>query len=369
MKVPFLELSKQYTNIKSEIDDAYYRTINSGWYILGEEVESFEKEFASYNNVNYCIGVGNGLEALQLILMGLNIGPGDEVIVPANTYIATWLAISYVGAKIIPVEPDAKTFNVDPSLIEKAITDSTRAILPVHLYGQFSDMDPIVEIAKKHNLYVIEDSAQNHGGLYRGKYSGELSIAAAFSFYPTKNLGAFGDAGAILTNDKLLANKLKILRNYGSEKKYQNMIKGHNSRLDPLQAAFLRVKLFHLEEWNQKRSRISSIYFCKLKDCEQIILPCALDNVKHVWHQFVIRCKERDALIGHLKNDGIDTMIHYPIPPHLSKAYKDLGYKVGDFPITEELAKTMISLPIDPFLSEDDIKYVCESIHSFYSSK
>ncbi|NMA13120.1 MAG: DegT/DnrJ/EryC1/StrS family aminotransferase [Chloroflexi bacterium] len=369
MKVPFLDLSKQYTSISSEIDNAYSRVINSGWYILGEEVETFEKEFAEYNKVDHCIGVGNGLEALQLILMGLDIGRGDEVIVPANTYIATWLAISYVGAKIIPVEPDISTFNIDPLLIEKAITERTRAILPVHLYGQYSEMDQIISIAKKYNLAIIEDAAQNHGGLYRGNFSGALSNAAAFSFYPTKNLGAFGDAGAIVTNDELLAKKLKILRNYGLEKKYQNIVKGHNSRLDPLQAAFLRVKLSYLEEWNQKRNRIASFYVDKLKGYDPIILPSVSENVKHVWHQFVIRCKERDELIGHLKNDGIDTMIHYPIPPHLSQAYEDLGYKVGDFPITEELAKTMISLPIDPFLTEDEIQYVCESIHSFYNSK
>ena len=296
---------------------------------------------------------------------GLGIGPGDEVIVPANTYIASWLAVSYTGATPVPVEPDAATYNIDPDLIEAAITPRTKAIMPVHLYGQPVQMKTIWDLAETHNLKIIEDAAQAHGGLYQERMAGNLSDAAGFSFYPTKNLGAFGDAGTVVTNDDALADKVAVLRNYGSRKKYHNEEKGHNSRLDPLQAAFLRVKLKYLDAWNARRGQIAAYYLSNLRDIPELGLPHVPSDVASIWHIFIISHPERDRLQAHLKENGVGTMTHYPIPPHLSEAYQDLDYQVGDFPISEKMANTFLSIPMGPHLAMEDADYVIEKIRDF----
>ncbi len=365
MTVPFLDLKAPYLELKSELDAAYRRVMESGWYILGEEVEAFEREFAEYCGVRHCIGVGNGLEALHLILRAHDIGPGHEVIVPANTYIATWLAISYTGATPIPVEPDTRTYNLDPQLLERAITAKTRAIMPVHLYGQPAEMDPIVAIGRQHGLKVIEDAAQAHGATYRGRSAGALADAAGWSFYPGKNLGALGDAGAVTTDDDVLADRVRVLRNYGSRTKYFNEIKGFNSRLDPLQAAFLRAKLPRLAEWNARRKRIVAEYLENLEEVKDLTLPFVRDGLDPSWHLFVIAHPRRDELQQHLTRAGVGTLIHYPVPPHLSEAYAEAGGKVGDFPITERLAKTVLSLPMGPHLRPEQLQEVIAAIKSF----
>ena len=364
-KIPFLDMESPYQELKDELDASYLRVMESGWYILGGEVESFEQEFAAYVDAKHCIGVGNGLEALQLMLMGYGIGTGDEVIVPANTYIASWLAVSYTEATPVPVEPNPATYNIDPYLIEKAITPRTKAIMPVHLYGQSVEMEIIWHIAAKHGLRIIEDAAQTHGGWYRDRMAGNLGDAAGFSFYPGKNLGAFGDAGAVVTNDDNLADKVRVLRNYGSKKKYYNEVKGHNSRLDPIQAAFLRVKLKYLDDWNKRRNQIAQYYLDSLRLIPDLGLPHVPTDVVPVWHIFVISHPERNRLQDFLKEQGIGTLIHYPVPPHLSEAYEELGYQVGDFPITEKMANTFLSIPISPHLSMDDAEHVIEKIREF----
>ena len=365
MSIPFLDLKTPYRELQSEMDAAYRRVMESGWYVLGEEVEAFEREFAAYCGVKHCIGAGNGLDALHLILRAYDIGPGDEVIVPANTYIATWLAVSYTGARPVAVEPDARTYNLDPDRVESAITPKCRAILPVHLYGQPADMDPILRIARQHGLKVIEDAAQAHGATYKGRPAGALGDAAGWSFYPGKNLGAMGDAGAVTTNDDELADRVRVLRNYGSRVKYFNDMKGYNSRLDPIQAAFLRVKLRHLDEWNQLRKLIAARYREALEDVAELSLPFVPEAVDPSWHLFVIRHQRRDILQKHLTQAGIGTLIHYPVPPHLSQAYADMGGKTGDFPITERLADTALSLPMGPHLSADQADIVINAIRSF----
>lgn len=365
MKIQFLDLKAPYIELKDELDEAYKRVMESGWYILGKECEAFEKEFANYCGTRYCIGVGNGLDALHLILRAYGIGEGDEVIVPANTYIATWLAVSYAGAKPVPVEPDEKTYNINPILIEQAITERTKAIIAVHLYGQPVDMDSINCLAKKYNLKVIEDAAQAHGAKYKRRRTGSLGDAAGFSFYPGKNLGAVGDGGAVTTNDPVLAEKVKILRNYGSRIKYYNEVKGFNSRLDELQAALLRVKLSKLDEWNERRKIVAHKYIEGLHNRNDIILPCVPEWADPVWHLFVVRFPERDELQSYLFKIDIDTLIHYPIPPHLSEAYANMGYKAGDFPITEQIAKSVLSLPIGPHVSEIDISRIRTGISSY----
>jgi dTDP-4-amino-4,6-dideoxygalactose transaminase len=364
--VPFLDMHSQYVELKAELDLAYQRVMESGWYILSDEVGSFEREFAEYIGVRECIGVGNGLEALQLILMACGIGKGDEVIVPANTYIASWLAVSFVGATPIPVEPARLTYNIDPSMIRDRITSRTKAIMPVHLYGQPSAMEEIWSIARENGLFIVEDSAQTHGAKYKDRMAGDLGHAAGFSFYPTKNLGAFGDAGAVTTNDEKLADKIRVLRNYGSREKYYNEIKGHNSRLDPLQAAFLRVKLKHLDDWNLRRKRIADYYRRELVNIPGLKLPQTTPDATHVWHLFVISCSTRDRLRAYLEEHGVSTLIHYPIPPHLSKAYEDLGFGTGDFPITEDMAKSMLSLPIGPHLDMSEAQYVAGVIREYF---
>jgi dTDP-4-amino-4,6-dideoxygalactose transaminase len=325
--------------------------MESGWYLLGQELETFEAEYAAYCDAKFCVGVGNGLDALHLILRACDIGIGDEVIVPTNTFIATWLAVSYAGATPVPVEPDPKTFNLDPGRIESSITRRTKAIMPAHLYGQAADMDPIMSIARKHGLKVIEDSAQAQGARYKGRRTGSLGDAAGHSFYPGKNLGAFSDAGAVTTNDALLAERVRTLRNYGSKEKYYNEIKGYNSRLDELQAAFLRVKLKKLDEWNQRRRDVAAHYLAKLSGLPGLILPFVPVWAEPVWHLFVVQHPKRDELQRKLTEADIGTLIHYPVPAHLSGAYADGLWKQHDFPVAEELAGTVLSLPIGPHLS------------------
>ncbi len=363
--IPFLDMKSPYLELRAELDTAYQRVMESGWYILGPEVEAFEEEFARYCGARYCVGVGNGLEALHLILRACGIGPGDEVIVPANTYIATWLAVSYAGATPVPVEPDPRTCNLDPNRIEAAITPRTRAILPVHLYGQPADMNPIMDIAQKHGLKVVEDAAQAQGARYADRLTGNLGDAAGFSFYPGKNLGALGDAGAVVTNDPSLAEQVRLLRNYGSRVKYYNEIKGYNSRLDVLQAAFLRVKLPHLDAWNARRAQIASLYLEMLSGLPDLTLPVTHPAAEHIWHIFAIHHPRRDALRAHLEARGIGTLIHYPVPPHLSDAYREMQFALGAFPITEQLAQTELSLPIGPHLSLQDAQQVAECVREF----
>jgi dTDP-4-amino-4,6-dideoxygalactose transaminase len=364
MKVPFLELLPAYEELKLELDAAYQRVMNSGQYILGHEVDEFEEQFALYCNAKYCIGVANGLDALHLILAGYGIGPGDEVIVPANTYIATWLAVSYAGATPVPIEPD-DTYNLDVMKLENAITSKTKAVIAVHLYGQTADMDAIMNIASRHGIKVIEDAAQAHGALYKGRKAGSLGHVAGFSFYPGKNLGAQGDAGAIVTNDPDLADRLKVLRNYGSHIKYHNEVIGYNSRLDPLQAAFLKVKLKYLDQWNTRRREVAQIYLDKLSGISGIKLPLVAIDSTPIWHIFPIQCDARDKLQTYLKENSVGTLIHYPIPPHLSGAYSAAGYRIGDFPTTEQIARSILSLPIGPHLKDSQAEHTVAVISKF----
>jgi len=365
VNIPFLDLKAAYGELQADLDAAYRRVMESGWFILGDEVDSFEREFAASCGQKHCIGVADGLDALVLILRGYGIGEGDEVVVPANTYIATWLAVSLVGATPIPVEPDPETYNIDPGRIAAAITTKTRALLPVHLYGHPADMDPICTLGREHGLKVIEDAAQAHGATYKGKRAGSLGDAAAFSFYPGKNLGAYGDGGAIVTDDAELADRLRVLRNYGSRKKYFNEVKGVNSRLDSLQAAFLRAKLPYLDNWNRRRREIARQYRLSLAEIPGLRLPEVAPGAEPAWHLFVVRHSGRDALRQHLTEAGIGTLIHYPIPPHLSGAYADAGYKPGDFPVTESLANTVLSLPMGPHLSSPQATAVMDRMLSW----
>jgi dTDP-4-amino-4,6-dideoxygalactose transaminase len=358
MKVSFLELKPAYDELREELDAAYHRVMDSGWYLLGNEIESFEAGFAKYCEAKHCIAVGNGLDALHLILRAYDIGTGDEVIVPTNTFIATWLAVSYAGATPVPVEPDPKTFNLDPGRIEAAITPRTKAIMPVHLYGQPADMDPILNIARKHGLKVIEDNAQAQGARYKGRRTGSLGDAAGNSFYPGKNLGAFSDAGAVTTNDGQLADRVRTLRNYGSKKKYINDVKGFNSRLDELQAAFLQVKLKKLDEWNARRREVAALYLTGWGGLSNLTLPFVPDWAEPVWHLFVICLPKRDELQQKLAGTGVGTLIHYPVPPHLSGAYAEGGWSPGDYPVAEELSGTVLSLPMGPHLSREQTEHV-----------
>jgi dTDP-4-amino-4,6-dideoxygalactose transaminase len=367
MKVPFNDFASPYQELKAELDEAYTRFMQSGWYVLGKEVEAFELEYAAYCGTKFCVGVGNCLEAMHLVLRAWNIGPGDEVIVPSNTYIATWLAISHAGATPVPVEPDPRTYNLDAALVEAAITSRTKAIMPVHLYGQPADMDPIMARAEKHGLKVLEDAAQAQGARYKGRRAGALGHAAGHSFYPTKNLGAFGDAGAVTTDDAELADRVRTLRNYGSKKRYYNETIGFNSRLDELQAAFLRVKLRYLDEWNQRRAKIAAVYLDGLKaesgkQKAEIVLPFVPEWASPVWHLFVIRHPQREELQHALTEAGVGTLIHYPVPPHLSGAYRDGGWTRGIFPIAEMLADTVLSLPMGPHFSGTHAQQVIETV-------
>jgi dTDP-4-amino-4,6-dideoxygalactose transaminase len=364
MKIPFLDLISPQVEIKNELTVAFERVLNSGRYILGSEVIHFEEEFSEYCQTNYCVGVGNGLDALHLILKAYGIGEGDEVIVPSNTFIATWLAVSHAGATPVPVEPKFETYNIDPALIENAITPKTRAIIVVHLYGQPANMDEIIKIARKYNMQVIEDAAQAHGAKYKGLRVGSLGDAAAFSFYPGKNLGALGDAGAITASNPHFIAKVRELSNYGSKEKYHHEKKGYNSRLDELQAAFLRVKIYKLDKWNSIRKAIAGYYLENIT-AKNLILPHSEKFVDSVWHLFVVRHPERERLKSFLMSKGIEVMIHYPIPPHLQKAYQSKLNLFKHFPIAEVISKTSLSLPIGPHLSNEDLRYICEMVNTF----
>ncbi len=399
MKIPFLDIHAGYLELKEEFDAAYHRVMDSGRVLLGEETVAFEAEFAAYCETKHCVAVGNGLDALQLVLRAWDIGPGDEVIVPAHTFIATWLAVSNVGARPVPVEPDEATCNIDVERMEAAITPRTKAIIPVHLYGQPADMDPVMALAEKHGLKVLEDNAQAQGARYKGRRTGSLGHAAAASFYPGKNLGAFGDAGAVTTDDDNLADRVRMLRNYGSTVKYRHELTGLNSRIDELQAAFLRVKLRHLDQWNARRKESAALYLSQLTDSSfqhvnisaycclprpaRVALRAAFGRLPRaafraggqllptvppwadpVWHLFVIRHPKRDDLQKHLADHGIQTVIHYPVPPHLSGAYAGMGFKRGDFPIAEKLADEVLSLPIGPHLTSESIEAVCRAVGS-----
>lgn len=359
--IPFLDLGAAYREIKPEIDAAIQRVLDSGWYILGPEVEAFEADWATYCEAKHAVGLANGLDALTLALRALDIGPGDEVIVPSNTYIATWLAVTQVGATPVPVEPDPATYNIDPARIEAAVTPRTRALLPVHLYGQPADLDPILEIARRHDLRVVEDGAQAHGARYKGRRIGAHGDIVCWSFYPGKNLGALGDAGAITTNNTALAQRVAVLRNYGSRQKYINEERGMNSRLDPIQAAVLRVKLSYLDAWTERRRAIATVYSKKLGGTE-LILPHVPNWADPVWHLYVLRHAERDALQAHLTEQGVGTLIHYPIPPHMQAAYSELGYAQDAFPLARDMAVEVLSLPIGPHLAAAQIDVVCDAL-------
>ncbi len=358
MNVPFLDLKSINGEFRDEFHAALDRVLDSGWLVLGQEVDAFEREFAAYCGVDHCIGVGNGLDALHLVLRAWGVGPGDEVIVPSNTFIATWLAVSYAGATPIPVEPDGSTtYNIDPERIEAAITQRTKAIIPVHLYGQPADMDPIMEIANRYGIKVLEDAAQAHGARYRGRCAGGLGHAAGFSFYPGKNLGALGDGGAVTTNDPELADRMRVLRNYGSRIKYQNEVKGFNSRLDEIQAAFLRAKLQMLDKDNARRREIAAMYRSGLEGHE-IELPLVPAWADPVWHLYVVRSSRRDALQQRLDAAGVGSLIHYPIPPHMQGAYRDEFSSWSGSGMAEQLANEVLSLPIGPHLTDEQVNIV-----------
>lgn len=358
-QVPFLDLHAAYLELKPEIDQAISRVLNSGWYILGPEVEAFEVEYATYCEAKHAVGVANGLDALHLALIALGVGPGDEVIVPSNTYIATWLAVTHCGATPVPVEPNEDTYNINPALIEAVITKRTKVILPVHLYGQPADLDPILEIARKHGLRVLEDAAQAHGARYKGKRIGAHGDAVAWSFYPGKNLGAFGDGGAITTDNFEIAKRLRLLRNYGSNKKYVNEVKGYNSRLDPIHAACLRVKLTRLDEWNDRRKEIANIYLRKLRETT-FQIPFVADWASPVWHLFVVRHPNREFVAKQCAIRNVGTLIHYPIAPNEQTAYADLDHSLKTFPLAKLLASEVISLPIGPHQNKEKTEYVLD---------
>lgn len=361
MQVKFLDLRTMYESIKPELEAAVLRSLRSGYYIGGPEVEAFEAAYAAYCGVEHCVGVANGLEALQLALIALGVGAGDEVIVPSNTFIATWLAVSQCGAVCVPVEPDAATYNIDPERIEAAITPRTRACIPVHLYGQPADLDPILKVAQRHGLYVIEDAAQAQGARYKGSRIGGHSSLCTWSFYPGKNLGALGDAGAITTNDGACAARLRLLRNYGSPARYRHDEQGFNSRLDPVQAAALAVKLRHLDGWNLRRAEIVRTYQAEFADLD-LILPAVLSGVEPVWHLYCVRHKNRAGLRAALERAGVETLIHYPVPPHLQGAYAWLGMRKGSLPIAEQIAESILSLPIDPLMSDKQVAHVVAAV-------
>lgn len=364
MKIPFVSFLPMEKELNDEIRGAFERVFTSSWYIEGKEDEAFEQTFAEYCGVSHCVGCGNGLDALMLSLKALGVGAGDEVIVPSNTYIATALAVTYVGAAPVFVEPDIDTFLIDPALIEAKITDKTKAIMPVHLYGQACDMDPIMEIAKKHGLFVVEDCAQAHGATYKGRKVGSFGDAAGFSFYPGKNLGALGDAGAAVTNSKELADKIRALGNYGSDYKYHHIYQGNNSRLDEMQAAFLSAKLPLLDKMNEERRRIAKMYSEGINN-PKVITPVVREECVPVWHIYGVRCNERDALEKHLNDRGIGTNKHYPIPMHMQECYKELGISEGALPVAEEISATELSLPMYYGMTDEQVRYVIDAINEF----
>ena len=365
MKVPFVSFRPMEKELDGELRAAFERVYQRSWYIEGEEDQAFEKAFAAYCGTRFCVGVGNGLDALMLTLKALGIGPGDEAIVPSNTYIATALAVTYVGARPVFVEPELATFNIDPARLEAAVTERTKAVMPVHLYGRPCDMDPIMAVAEKHHLHVVEDCAQAHGALYKGRKIGTFGIAAGFSFYPGKNLGALGDAGAVVTSDPDIAAKVRALGNYGSDYKYHHIYQGNNSRLDELQAAFLAAKLPILDKMNEERRRIAGLYLAGMKNPE-VILPAVTEGYVPVWHIFGVRCRRRDELEKWLNEKGIGTNKHYPIPMHLQRCYADLGFSEGSFPIAEEISATELSLPMFYGMTDEEIDCVIEAVNQFH---
>jgi dTDP-4-amino-4,6-dideoxygalactose transaminase len=364
--IPFLDLKSPHIELHDEIKSAIERVVSSGWYILGPEVEQFEASYARYCETTHCVALANGLDALHLSLLALGVGPGDEVIVPSNTYIATWLAVSQVGATPVPVEPDERTHNIDPARIEQAITRRTKVLLPVHLYGQAADMDPILDIARRHGFKVLEDAAQAHGARYKDRAIGGHGDVVAWSFYPGKNLGALGDAGGITTNDAAIADRIRVLRNYGSREKYVNEIRGYNSRLDPLHAAVLDVKLKHLAEWNNRRARVAGQYLRGLEGLP-LVLPVTPEWASSAWHNFVVRVPQREALQRHLHAQGVGTLIHYPTPPHLQEAYAFMNLPRGSCLIAERMATEVLSLPMGPHISVSDVETVIHHVHTFYA--
>ncbi len=365
MEIPFADLRPMHDEIRRDLDAAYQKVMDNSWFIQGKELEAFEKEFASYVGVKHCIGVATGLDALYLVLKAYGIGAGDEVIVPSNTFIATALAVSYAGATPVFVEPVLETFNIDASRIEAAITSKTKAIMAVQLQGRCCDMDEINRIAEKYNLKVIEDAAQAHGVKYKGKMAGALGDAAGFSFYPGKNLGALGDGGCVTTNDDELAAKVRALGNYGSDYKYHHIYKGTNSRLDEMQAAFLRVKLPHLDKWNESRRKVAARYLAEIKNpLIKLPLPTS-EEYEHIYHVFVIRCDKRDELEQYLTDNGIHTVKHYPIPMHMQQAYAELQIPEGALPIAEEISRTVLSIPMYYGMTDEQVSYVVETINQF----
>ncbi len=365
-EIKFLDFTYMNAQVRASMLKQFENVFDSQWYILGDRVKQFEKIYADANEVKHCVGVANGLDALILCLKALDVKAGDEVIVPSNTYIASWLAISYVGATPVPVEPNQNTYNISPEKIKSAITKKTKVIMPVHLYGQACEMDAILKIAEENNLYVLEDNAQAQGSSYNGKLTGSFGHINATSFYPGKNLGAYGDAGAVTTNDDSLSDKVKVLRNYGSQKKYFNEIKGVNSRLDELQAAFLSVKINYLAQWNAERNTIAEGYNEGLSSIKNISIPQLAEGATSNYHLYVIRTEMRDALAEHLKKNAIGSLIHYPVPPHLQEAYRELGYKKGDFPLAENIAETCLSLPIYPGMKKEQLDSIVNCIGEFF---
>lgn len=368
MEVPFVSFAAQNERVAQESKDVFARFFDSQFYVLGNMTRQFEEEYARYNQVGHAVGISNGLDALHLALKVLEIGPGDEVIVPSNTYIATALAVEMAGARVVFAEPDPRTYNISPEEIRKVITPRTRAIMPVHLYGQACEMDEIMAIAREHRLMVIEDNAQGHSATFKGKITGSFGHVNATSFYPTKNIGAFGEAGAITTDKEEWAYMAKVWRNYGSEKRYHNMVKGYNNRIDELQAGLLSVKLRYIGEWTRERQRLGNLYLGHLKDIPGLTLPWCHPDATHVYHLFVVRCNKRDALQQYLDQNGVKTVIHYPIPPHLQHAYRGSGYAKGSYPVAESLADTSLSLPLYPGLSDEQVGYVSDLVRKFFSS-
>jgi len=364
VSIAFFDIKLAHADAAVDVRNAVLRVLDSGWYINGKEVAAFEAAFAAYCGVRHCIGVGNGLDALHLLLRALDIGPGDEVIVPASTFIATWLGVSQVGAVPVPVECSLETYTLDPEATAAAVTPRTRAIMPVHLYGMPADMGPLLDIGQRHGIPVLEDAAQAHGAFYGDRRAGALGTAAGFSFFPAKNLGCLGDGGGITTDDDALAAKVRLLANYGSARKYFHEEKGVNSRLDEMHAAVLHAKLPYLDGWNRRRDAVAGLYRQALADCPDLILPTVAPGRTHVWHQFIIRHPRRDALQAHLAAQGIGTQIHYPVPPHLSGAYLDMGL-AGRFPKSEQLSQEALSLPIAPNLSEGDVARVADAVLAF----
>ena len=367
MIVPFLSFKPMHSLIKNEVTEAFDNFYESNWYVLGKNLEKFESEYATFNKVKFSLGVSNGLDALFLCLKSLGINKDDEVIIPANTYIATALSVTYLGAKPIFIEPNKDTYNIDVKLLENSITPKTKVIIPVHLYGQSCEMDKIIDIANKYNLKVVEDNAQAHGARFKNKITGSWGHINATSFYPGKNLGALGDGGAITTNNVDLLNKIKLLRNYGSGEKYKNEIIGHNMRLDELQATILSIKLKYLNEWTIQRQNLASKYNEMLKGVGDIVTPYLHPNSTHSYHLYVIRTQSRNKLQKFLNENGVSTLVHYPIPPHLQNAYKFLGHKMGDFPIAEELSETSLSLPIWPGMTNEEVEYVSNMVLNFFN--